>query len=99
MSYRQTISTAAELQALRRRGEFIPLNPGMIGWPLLEGQQQIFALVDTRSIGVSLHDSGLMEPVKSISLVVGLGRELGQAGRPCDYCAMHALCRYGKHDR
>ncbi len=75
----------------------IPLNPGMIDWPLMDGQQQIFDLVDPRTIGVSLTASGLMQPIKSVSLVVGLGRELGQAGRSCDYCAMRGLCRYKGH--
>ena len=32
----------------------IPLNPGMIGWPLTEGQPQIFSLIDTCEIGVAL---------------------------------------------
>ena len=32
----------------------IPLNPGMIGWPLEEGQKQIFSLIDASEIGVSL---------------------------------------------
>ena len=75
----------------------IPLNPGMIGWPFLEGQQQLFALLDAQSIGVRLHDSGLMEPIKSVSFALGLGREMGQAGRTCDYCAMRELCRYNGH--
>lgn len=75
----------------------IPLNPGMIGWPHLEGQQQIFALVDAQSIGVSLNTSGFMEPVKSVSFAVGLGRELGRGGKSCDYCAMRGLCRYKGH--
>jgi hypothetical protein len=75
----------------------IPLNPGMIGWPLMEGQQQIFALLDAQPIGVSLNTSGLMAPTKSVSFAVGLGRELGSAGRSCDYCAMRGLCRYKGH--
>jgi hypothetical protein len=72
----------------------IPLNPGMIGWPFLEGQQQLFGLLDAEAIGVRLHPTGLMEPVKSVSFVVGLGREMGPRGRPCDYCAMREICRY-----
>ena len=32
----------------------IPLNPGMIGWPLEEGQAQIFSLLDATEIGVAL---------------------------------------------
>jgi len=71
-----------------------PLNPGMIGWPLLEGQQQIFALVDTQEIGVSLGESGLMSPLKSVSFALGVGRDMNRAGRSCDYCTMRELCRY-----
>lgn len=76
----------------------IPLNPGMIGWPLEEGQGQVFELLDTRAIGVSLSPSGLMRPLKSVSLVIGIGRELERAGESCDYCAMRELCRYRDRD-
>ena len=72
----------------------IPLNPGMIGWPLEEGQAQIFSLVDASEIGVTLGPSSLMQPLKSLSLVIGLGRDLDVAGQSCDFCSMHETCRY-----
>jgi hypothetical protein len=73
----------------------IPLNPGMAGWPLLEAQQQVFALLPADEIGVTLNPSGLMEPLKSLSLVVGLGRAGDLAGgRTCDFCTMRETCRY-----
>ncbi len=76
----------------------IPLNPGMVGWPLQEGQRQVFGLVDTKDIGVRLNgDSGLMTPLKSLSLVMGFGRDLDRTGRSCDYCAMSETCRYKDH--
>ena len=81
-------AAAAGLQAS------MPLNPGMIGWPTREGQQQIFALVDAQAIGVTLRESGIMEPLKTVSFAVGLGPEMGRAGRSCDYCALRDLCRY-----
>ena len=73
----------------------IPLNPGMIGWPLEEGQSQIFGLLDASEIGVAL-DPGtyLMRPLKSLSLVIGLGRDLNTTGRTCDFCSMRETCRY-----
>jgi hypothetical protein len=76
----------------------IPLNPGMTGWPLLEAQEQVFSLLPAGEIGVTLSPSGLMEPLKSVSLVVGLGGagELS-GGRTCDVCTMRETCRY--HDR
>ena len=76
----------------------IPLNPGMIGWPLEEGQSQIFGLLDASEIGVAL-DPGtyLMRPLKSLSLVIGLGRDLNPAGQTCDFCSMRETCRYKDH--
>ena len=73
----------------------IPLNPGMVGWPLEEGQTQVFSLLDASEIGVAL-DPGtcLMRPLKSLSLVIGLGRELDAAGQTCDFCSMRETCRY-----
>lgn len=73
----------------------IPLNPGIAGWPLLEAQQQVFSLLPADEIGVTLNPSGLMEPLKSLSLVVGLGSAEDFAdGRACDFCTMRETCRY-----
>ena len=76
----------------------IPLNPGMVGWPLGEGQTQIFSLLDASEIGVSL-DPGtyIMRPLKSLSLVIGQGHDLnptGHAQRACDFCSMRETCRH-----
>jgi hypothetical protein len=77
----------------------IPLNPGMVGWPLEMGQRQIFSLVDAGEIGVSLEPgSYLMRPLKSLSLVVGLGREIERSGLSCDYCSMRDTCRHKDPD-
>jgi hypothetical protein len=73
----------------------IPLNPGMIGWLLEEGQAQIFGLVDAGEIGVTLvPGTCIMQPMKSLSLVIGLGRELDAAGQSCEFCSMRETCRY-----
>ena len=76
----------------------IPLNPGMIGWPLEEGQTQIFGLLDATEIGVSLDPgTSIMRPLKSLSLVIGLGRDLNPTGQTCDFCSMRETCRYKDH--
>lgn len=75
----------------------IPLSPGMIGWPVAEGQPEIFALVDGSEIGVRLTESEMMIPRKSISMVLGIGAELDNTGRTCEYCALHETCRYQDH--
>ena len=75
----------------------LPLSPGMVGWPVDVGQWQIFSLVDTASIGVTLTEGAQMLPRKSISIVMGIGRTPFSEGRVCDFCALRETCRYQDH--
>jgi hypothetical protein len=75
----------------------IPLSPGMVGWAVDEGQPQIFELVDASELGVTLTEGNVMLPLKSLSMVLGIGPELQTGGRPCDYCSMRETCRYQDH--
>lgn len=76
-----------------------PLNPGMVGWPLAAGQEQIFSLVSPQTIGVRMTVSGLMTPVKSLSFVVGFGNEADPTACSCNYCSMRETCRFtGRQD-
>ncbi len=72
----------------------IPLSPGMVGWPVEQGQPQIFDLLDASEIGVRLTESMMMLPRKSLTFVLGLGKELMAGGRTCDYCSLKETCRY-----
>jgi hypothetical protein len=72
----------------------IPISPGMIGWSVEEGQPQIFSLLNGDQIGVSLNEAAIMQPRKSLSLILGQGPELNQRGTTCDYCAMQETCKY-----
>jgi hypothetical protein len=87
----QQIEGEAEERDLRTT---IPLSPGMIGWSVEEGQPQIFQLVDGGRIGVELNPGGVMTPLKSLSMVIGLGRSVADQGRTCDYCVMKETCRH-----
>lgn len=75
----------------------LPLSPGMIGWPVPEGQAQIFALVDGAEAGVHLTEGGMMVPRKSLSLALGQGAALQAAGSACAFCSLQATCRYQDH--
>ena len=75
----------------------IPLSPGMIGWPVEQGQPQIFSLLDPSEVGVHLTPAMLMLPRKSLTFVLGIGRQVIEAGRTCDYCSLHDTCRYQDH--
>jgi hypothetical protein len=75
----------------------VPINPGMIGWPVDVGQPQIFNNLDAAAIGVTLNDSAQMVPRKSVSLVLGFAPTPFEAGSPCDFCALRNTCRYQHH--
>ncbi len=75
----------------------IPLSPGMIGWSVEIGQREIFALLDTKAIGLELTSSDLMIPRKSLSMVIGMGPEAMAGVDTCEYCAMGSTCRYRDH--
>jgi len=80
----------------------MPLNPGMIGWPVQIGQIQLFKLLEEERerqplFKVDLNEELLMQPQKTVSLVLGMGENLAQQGRICDYCTMNETCRYQNH--
>jgi hypothetical protein len=75
-------------------------SPGMLGWPLEEGQPQIFSLLEADRIGVSVSETGRMTPRKTISAVFGLGSRLSaETTSPCEFCAVRETCTYrGRHE-
>jgi hypothetical protein len=68
--------------------------PGMKGWALAEAQSQIFALVDGSAVGVSLNESFMMAPAKSVSLLVGVGPQVVNGLGACEDCGAVAHCHY-----
>jgi hypothetical protein len=76
----------------------IPLSPGVEGWHLVEGQMQIFKSLADESDVVHLRESFLMDPVKSLSFVVGMGRDVQAHGTTCDHCGLQNTCQYKKHN-
>ncbi len=75
----------------------IPLSPGMVNWDVHIGQPEIFQVLDASEIGVSLTVNGLMLPRKSLSMLIGFGKEMSIHGSTCDYCAMKGTCNYSEH--
>jgi hypothetical protein len=71
------------------------LSPGESAWGL-QDQPVLFSLVDAGAIGVSLGESLVMRPLKSLSYVIGRGRtRLGhEGGQNCDFCALGDRCTY-----
>ncbi len=75
----------------------IPLSPGMQGWTVEVGQPEIFAQLDSEQIEVSLTESMLMIPKKSLTFVLGMGEQILELGTSCDYCSLRETCRYQDH--
>jgi hypothetical protein len=71
------------------------LSPGESEWSVAE-QAVIFSLVDAREIGVTLNESMVMSPVKSLSMMIGVGPgPLGVEGASnCDFCTIRERCSY-----
>ena len=75
----------------------LPLNPGMEGWPLENGQNQVFDILCEESDIIRLNrETYLMDPFKSLSLIVGMGPEVSSEGVQCDYCTLRASCQFSK---
>jgi hypothetical protein len=60
-------------------------SPGYCGWGV-EEQQKLFRLLPPGFCGVSLTETSLMLPVKSVSGVIGVGREARHSPYTCRLC-------------
>jgi hypothetical protein len=70
------------------------LGPGSLaGWHLA-GQRELCALLPLEQIGVRLNEMCVLEPHKSVSMLVGLGPDYPSAhvGSVCVYCNLAAHC-------
>jgi hypothetical protein len=73
-------------------------SPGYCGWAVAE-QKKLFSLLPKSFCGISLSDSCLMQPIKSVSGFIGIGPEVRQKGYTCEVCdASQCLYRNLKHN-
>jgi len=91
----ERVRRLAEEQAAGRGWGVSPsLSPGsLVGWPV-QGQRELCALLPLADIGVRLNKYCVLEPHKSVSMVIGLGAGYGshEVGSVCDYCALKDSC-------
>jgi hypothetical protein len=69
-------------------------SPGYCGWALSE-QKQFFTLFPKDHCGISLSDSCLMDPMKSVSGVIGFGKNIKKTVYECQMCELQS-CFYRK---
>jgi hypothetical protein len=67
-------------------------SPGYCGWPTVE-QHKLFSLLPEENCGVTLTDSALMLPIKSVSGVIGIGANVSFHPYTCQLCDA-AFCVY-----
>jgi hypothetical protein len=72
-------------------------SPGYCEWSVAE-QQNLFALMPVNFCGVSLSESSLMSPIKSVSGIIAIGAVMEQKGYQCHWCT-EKNCMYGKIKR
>lgn len=88
----RTISGLALTEHLRASG---PLAPGVHEIPM-ENQPALLRLAGAERIGVRLNDSWMMEPVKSISMLIGVGpdQKSWDRAQACAWCGLKSSCAY-----
>lgn len=60
-------------------------SPGYCGWDVAE-QHKLFSFFPDNWCGITLTDSALMNPVKSVSGIIGIGRDVRYAPYQCHRC-------------
>ena len=60
-------------------------SPGYCGWHVSQ-QQLLFPLFQGHTCGVTLTDSSLMVPIKSVSGIIGLGKNVRHLDYTCGLC-------------
>ena len=60
-------------------------SPGYCGWHVSQ-QQLLFPLFKGETCGVTLNESSLMVPIKSVSGVIGVGKEVRKLDYTCGLC-------------
>ena len=60
-------------------------SPGYCGWHVSQ-QQLLFPLFQGHTCGVTLTDSSLMLPIKSVSGIIGLGKSVRKLDYTCGLC-------------
>lgn len=74
------------------------ISPGNCGW-LISEQEKLFRLLPKNFLGITLNSSGMMYPVKSISGIVGIGKNVSLKHTECELCtSKNCMFRKAKYN-
>lgn len=71
-------------------------SPGYCGWETSD-QHRLFTLYPENFCGITLSDSALMHPVKSVSGIIGIGKDVNFNPYRCGVCE-EKNCRFGNRN-
>jgi hypothetical protein len=69
-----------------------PYSPGYCGWPVSD-QSKLFSFFPDGFAGITLSQSSLMQPIKSVSGMIGAGKKARKRAYQCEICD-HTTCIY-----
>lgn len=72
-------------------------SPGYCGWDVSE-QHKLFSLLPENFCGITLSESSLMAPIKSVSGIIGLGHTMRKVDYTCRFCDMKE-CNYRRRQK
>jgi hypothetical protein len=78
----ENLKSRKQIQGLKITNRY---SPGYCGWEIKE-QRKLFSLLPDQFCGISLTDSMLMKPIKSVSGIIGIGRDVLYDHYTCNYC-------------
>lgn len=86
-------------EEMSREGKMITnrYSPGYCEWPL-SGQRDLFAYIGDHPTGITLNESCLMQPIKSVSGIIGIGDAVKKRPYGCEICNS-ATCVYRRIKR
>ena len=71
-------------------------SPGYCGWSVAE-QHKLFSFLPPKFCGITLNESALMIPMKSVSGIIGVGKKVVKQPYTCDACGLeHCVYRREK---
>lgn len=72
-------------------------SPGYCGWDVSD-QHNLFSLLPEKFCGINLTDNALMIPIKSISAVIGIGKNVERKDYQCSICNMEFCYKRGRNE-
>ncbi|NDW09705.1 vitamin B12 dependent-methionine synthase activation domain-containing protein [Dysgonomonas sp. 520] len=87
----EDLAILSEINNLRISNRY---SPGYCNWEL-SGQRRLFSLIGENPINICLTDSCLMNPIKSVSGIIGIGEDIKKKAYGCVICN-NSECIYRK---